>query len=307
MDYRTDQAAGTPPVGRFAPSPSGPLHFGSLVAALGSYLAARNRGGLWLLRIEDLDPPRVVPGAADLQLRTLETLGLGWDGPVLYQSNRRQAYLAAADELSRQGLTYFCQCSRRDIADRARRGPGGFVYPGTCRTGGLRASPGHALRVRVEDRPISFEDGLQGHHKATLAEQCGDFVIRRADGVFAYQLAVVVDDHRQGVTQVTRGCDLLDSTPRQIHLQRLLGLDTPTYLHLPLVRDAEGHKLSKSTQAPDLARLPPGEQLFLALEFLGQGPPAELRRETPRTLLSWAMANWNESRVPREPRGAIPG
>lgn len=284
--------------GRFAPSPSGPLHAGSLVAALGSLLDARQQGGEWWVRIEDLDPPRSVPGAADAILRTLDAFGLHWDGPVLYQSHRLDRYQAALEQLRDRGLAYPCSCTRREIARSARPGCGGPVYPGYCRTGVRDPHRPSAIRLRTDHRLISFEDALQGRHDQRLARDVGDFVIYRADGLFAYQLAVVIDDAEQGITQVVRGSDLLDSTPRQIYLQRLLGLATPRYAHLPVALDAHGHKLSKQNGAPALDPRHPGPALWAALCFLGQQPPPELARATPATLLDWAQRHWRLERVP---------
>ena len=207
--------------GRFAPSPTGPLHFGSLVAAVGSWADARAHGGEWLVRMEDLDPPREVPGAADEILRTLEALGLEPDGPVVRQSERGDAYRAALDRLRDRGVLFACGCTRREIADSGLPGSdGGLVYPGTCRNGPPPGRPARALRVRVDDAVIAFDDALQGRVSQDLGRDVGDFVLLRADGFFAYQLAVVVDDAAQGITDVVRGIDLIDSTPRQIFLQR---------------------------------------------------------------------------------------
>lgn len=252
------------PTGRFAPSPSGPLHFGSLVAALASWLDARAAGGRWLVRIEDLDTPRVRRGAADEILRTLDRLGLHWDGEVDFQSRRTTLYEEA---LARLRNTYLCGCSRREIADSAvsLAADGAQVYPGTCRAGLPAGKAARALRVRVQGT-ISFVDRVQGPLNQDLEREVGDFVLRRADGQVAYQLAVVVDDADQGVTDVVRGADLLESTPRQIYLQRLLGLPTPRYLHVPIAVDARGEKLSKQTGARGIDR----DDLRRALLFLGQ-------------------------------------
>lgn len=271
-------------VGRFAPTPSGPLHFGSVVAALGSYLSARKVGGRWLLRVDDLDPPRVVPGATDAILAGLDALGLGWDGPVVYQSQRGEAYLAALGDLRRQGLIYACRCSRRRL--------GGGPYPGHCRELAL-PDTGHALRVRVDGATVCLADAVQGDCGGPLAADCGDFTVRRADGVFAYHLACVVDDAWQGVTEVVRGADLLASTPRQVHLQELLGLPTPRYAHLPVVVDASGSKLSKQTRAPAVVPTQAAAALFAAADFLGLAPPAELRGAPPAELLAWALPRWS--------------
>ena len=285
--------------GRFAPSPTGPLHFGSLVAAVGSYLVARTRGGTWLVRMEDIDPPRVMEGAADGILRTLEACGLYWDGEVVYQSRRGAAYRAALDRLDHLGAVYPCNCSRREIADSAVATPSGLVYPGSCRTGVKPDRSGHSLRVRTDDEPVCFNDRLQGRCCQRIESEVGDFVLLRADGLYAYQLAVVVDDAEQGISEVVRGADILDSTPRQIHLQRLLGLPTPSYLHLPIVVDAHGNKLSKQTLAPPVDASDPLPALIRALSFLGQDPPAELREGGVDDLWRWALVHWRGERIPR--------
>lgn len=293
-----------PRTGRFAPSPTGPLHFGSLVAALGSFLEARRVGGRWLLRIEDLDTPRVVPGAADAILHSLERFALRWDGPVLYQSQRLEHYAAALERLRRLDRLYPCTCSRRHLARHSPQGPGGPIYPGHCRFGPRRPSRQPALRVRTECAPIGFHDRIQGPHAQNLEAEVGDFVVRRADGLFAYQLAVVVDDAWQGVTDVIRGSDLLDSTPRQIWLQRLLDLPTPDYAHLPVAVDGRGRKLSKQTHAPEVDQRRPGATLVEALRFLGQTPEPELARSDAGRVLEWARVHWNPLRIPC--RRAIP-
>jgi glutamyl-Q tRNA(Asp) synthetase len=284
--------------GRFAPSPTGPLHFGSLVAALASYLDARAHGGEWLLRIEDLDPPRTAPGATDSILRTLAALGLEWDGAVMRQSERAGAYRAALGCLERRGAVFACACTRREVADSAIAGADGrHVYPGTCRDGLPRGRTARAVRVRVDNAVIAFDDAVQGPQRHELAATVGDFVLRRADGCFAYQLAVVVDDAAQGITTVVRGADLLDSTPRQIFLQRLLGYATPSYLHLPVATNAAGEKLSKQTRAAPIDPAAPGTALARALGFLGQPVPEP--RAAPRELLSIAVAAWDRARIPR--------
>jgi len=266
--------------GRFAPSPTGPLHTGSLIAAAASWLDARAAGGRWLVRIEDLDGPRCAPGAADEILRALERAGLSWDGEVLYQSRRLALYRDALAKL--QAHTYWCGCTRREIADSSLglAGDGAHIYPGTCRAGPTRAP--RALRVRTMSEPVRFVDRVQGVHEQVLERDIGDFVLYRADGLFAYQLAVVVDDAEQGVTDVVRGADLLDSTPRQIYLHRLLGLPTPRYLHVPVALNAAGEKLSKQTGAAPVESSP--EALRQALRFLGQ-PEAQT--------LADALRAWN--------------
>jgi len=286
--------------GRFAPSPTGPLHFGSLVAALGSYLDARARDGEWLVRMEDLDPPRAAPGAAADILRTLESLELHWDGAILRQSERGDAYQAALAELERMGATYPCACTRREIGDSALAGiDGSLVYPGTCRNGLPPGRTARATRVRVDDAAIEFEDAVQGQMRQRLATDVGDFVLRRADGLFAYQLAVVVDDAAQGITDVVRGADLLDSAPRQIFLQRLLGVPTPRYLHLPVATNAVGDKLSKQTLAPPIDRTRPGAALLAALDFLGQRPDSRLVDALPADVLAVAISRWDRALIPR--------
>ena len=283
--------------GRFAPSPTGPLHFGSLIAAVGSFLEARTRGGEWLLRMEDVDRPREVAGAADHILRTLEMLGLQWDGEVLYQSQRTEAYRHALEELRRAGAVYPCACSRREISKLAEQGPDGAVYPGTCRNGVASGREPKAWRVRVE-RPVRYRDRLQGLYYIDLGRRSGDFVVLRADGIFAYQLAVVVDDAEQQINSIVRGTDLLGSTGRQIHLQRLLGLPTPDYLHLPVAVDARGRKLSKQTHALAVDAAAGAAVLVPVLRFLGHEPPAELSSGPLAELWAWALAHWQVSQVP---------
>ncbi len=286
-------------IGRFAPSPTGPLHFGSLVAAAASFLDARHHGGRWLLRMEDLDKPREVPGAADGILRTLEKLALHWDGPVLYQSRRLETYREVIEGLRRTDACFPCACTRREIADSALPGLEGPVYPGTCREGLAPGQRERALRVRVDDRPITFEDRLQRHCEQNLAREIGDFVVLRADGIVAYQLAVVVDDAAQGITHVVRGSDLLVSTPRQIHLQRLLGLPTPAYLHLPLAVNATGEKLSKQTFAAPVDSSPVHAAACAVLTFLGQNLPPDAQRLPLAELWDYAAMHWDPQRIPR--------
>ena len=276
-------------VGRFAPSPTGPLHFGSLLAALASWLDARAAGGRWLVRIEDLDAPRTQPGAADEILRTLERFGLHWDGAVLYQSRRCALYQAALGNLEKK--TYWCGCTRREIADSSLglAADGAQIYPGTCRAGIAAGKAARALRLRTTSGEISYTDRVQGRQRQFLEREIGDFVLLRADGQFAYQLAVVVDDAAQGVTDVVRGADLLDSTARQIHLQRLLGYSTPRYLHVPAAVNAKGEKLSKQTGARPLELARRDQELRRALSFLGQPETEEL---------SQAVRNWNPALIP---------
>ncbi|WHZ18302.1 MAG: Glutamyl-Q tRNA(Asp) synthetase [Rhodanobacteraceae bacterium] len=253
--------------GRFAPSPTGELHFGSLVAALASWLRARQQGGEWLVRVEDIDPPREVVGSAQSILASLQRLGLDADEPPLYQSQRNDAYAAALERLREAGLAFPCWCSRTDLESA------GTLHRDGCCLSASRDDREPAWRLRVPDAAIGFNDALQGRQSQNVREAVGDFVLKRADGLWSYQLACVVDDAYQRITEVVRGCDLLDSTPRQILLQRLLGLPTPAYLHLPLAVDAEGRKLSKSSDAPAIDMRNPGEALARALRFLGQGIP----------------------------------
>ena len=285
--------------GRFAPSPTGALHFGSLVAALASYLDARHRGGEWLVRIEDLDPPREVPGAAGEILRALETLGMAWDGSVRYQSHERDRYADALERLVAAGHVYPCACSRREIADSALPGIDAPIYPGTCRSGLAPGRRARAWRIRARDAEIVFQDRVQGRVRQNVAQAVGDFVLKRADGYFAYQLAVVLDDADQAITDVVRGADLLDSTARQIMLQQVLGLCTPRYAHIPVAVDGCGQKLSKRSFAAALDLQAPHAELVRALRFLGQSPPRELGREPPETILNWAIRNWNVQALPR--------
>lgn len=281
-------------IGRYAPSPTGPLHFGSLVAAVGSYLDARAQGGRWLLRMEDLDPPREIPGAADGILMTLEAFGFEWDGEVLYQSRRTAAYADAAASLLMDGAAFPCACTRKEIADSGVHGLDGPIYPGTCRHGLPPGREARALRLRAPDQVITFEDGLQGPVSQNLARDIGDFIIRRADGVHAYQLAVVVDDAFQGVSHVVRGADLLLSTSRQLLLQGLLGLPRPHYLHLPVAVNQAGEKLSKQTHARPVADTQPGPGLWAALDYLRQGPPEALKRASIDEIWTWALVHWRQ-------------
>jgi glutamyl-Q tRNA(Asp) synthetase len=287
--------------GRFAPSPTGPLHFGSMVAAVGSFIEARHRGGEWLVRMEDLDPPREAPGAADDILRTLEAFGLHWDGEVVYQSRRHALYEEALEKLQARDALYACACSRREIADSSVSGVDGLVYPGTCRGGIAPGRVPRAWRVKVDGQKIEFNDAIQGRMSCDLAADFGDFVVRRADGFFAYQLAVVVDDAAQGIIGIVRGADLIESTPRQIYLQRLLGLPTPDYLHLPAALNAQSEKLSKQTFAAPLDAARPLPALFQVMRFLGQDVPPELAADSLADFWRWAVENWDVGCVPRVP------
>ena len=289
--------------GRFAPSPTGPLHFGSLVAALASWLDARAVGGEWLVRIEDVDVPRTVPGAEAQILRALEAFGLHWDGAVARQSERTALYEAALERLRAAGRIYRCRCSRREIADSAFTGPDGPIYPGTCRLLGLDSRIEGADRLRVPAGKIAFDDRVMGRVEQDLARDVGDFVMRRRDGHFAYQLAVVVDDADQGVTDVVRGADLLLSTPRQILLQQTLGFETPRYLHIPVATHPDGQKLSKQSLAAAVDPAHPLEALTRALKFLGQPVTEGYRAEA---LVVAAAKCWNPSTVSRQYTQPVP-
>lgn len=276
-------------VGRFAPSPTGPLHFGSLLAAVASYLQAKSRSGLWLLRVEDIDPPRQQDGAIEEILTALELYGFEWNGPVTYQSENADRHRQVLVELQAAGLAYPCSCSRRDLAT-AIQGPLGAIYPGTCRHG--VTGDEFAVRILTDDEPIEFVDGLQGAYCQHLESETGDFLILRRDGLIAYHLAVVVDDHDQGITEIVRGIDLLDSTPRQIHLQGLLNYRTPGYLHIPVAENDRGQKLSKLTGAPAIPLVNVNRTLASALEALGQQPPPELADYSVDDIWSWSIKHW---------------
>lgn len=279
--------------GRFAPSPTGPLHIGSLIAAMASYLDARHHKGEWLVRMEDLDPPREVPGAADAILHSLDRFGFEWDGNVLYQSTRGDFYEAQLDALLDTGLAYHCGCSRKEVIERARMGSEGPIYPGTCRDGLPAGKRPRAVRLTVADSRTDLEDRLQGTIGQNLARELGDFVIRRADGLFAYQLAVVLDDAAQGITDVVRGSDLLTSTPRQYYLQERLGLGHPRYMHIPVAVNPTGEKLSKQTHAAPVDPDHPLPALWQAAAFLELEPPWKLLTASVREFWEWALAAWH--------------
>lgn len=284
-------------VGRFAPSPTGPLHFGSLVAAIGSFLDARAANGRWLLRIEDVDAPRCSLQAEDGIIATLERFGLEWDGPVVRQRDRLADYQLALERLRQTGSVFGCTCTRREIADSALARDGSRIYPGTCRNGLPPGRSARAWRVRATGE-IRFIDRIQGAQHERLECEVGDFVLRRADGLFAYQLAVVVDDAIDRVTHVVRGADLLDSTARQIHLQRLLGYATPEYAHLPVAVNRAGEKLSKQTRAPAIGADAIEDTWLAVLGFLGQNPDEALAGAGLDGIRAWAIANWSLLRVP---------
>lgn len=287
-------------IGRFAPSPTGPLHLGSLLAAVGSCLDARAQGGRWLVRMEDLDTPRVVPGCADQMLRTLEAFGFEWDGDVLYQSSRHEAYREALQELRSAGRLFDCSCTRRELSATGDDAPG---YPGTCRHGTTRPGP-VSLRFRVSDSPIYFDDLFLGRQEFDLAA-CGDVVVQRRDGLASYQLAVLVDDAFQGVTRVIRGADLVSSTPWQLDMQSALGLMPPIYGHLPLVTEPDGSKLSKSRRSLPLDSGAAPRALTSTLTFLSQTPPPELALASVREIWNWAHANWNPQALAAQARRSL--
>jgi glutamyl-Q tRNA(Asp) synthetase len=283
--------------GRFAPSPTGPVHFGTLIAAVGSYLQAKKNNGDWLLRMEDVDITRKVEGADSDILNTLECFGFEWQGEVIYQSQQTPYYQEALEKLISQSLVFPCLCSRKKLATQTSVLKS-TVYPGTCRHRTLPETRPHSLRVVATNMTIEFNDRVMGKQSQNIEQECGDFVIKRRDGLFAYQLAVVVDDALQGITEIVRGADLLDSTPRQIYLQRLLGYSTPAYCHLPLAVDTSGNKISKSEGA---ARVDPGhtrELLVNTLRFLGQKPPPELPASSLDDIWRWAIENWQIEQIP---------
>lgn len=278
-------------VGRFAPSPTGPLHFGSLVAALGSYLDARHQHGTWLLRIEDLDPPRDLPDAPAEIMAQLTAYGLTWDGDVLFQSNRQAAYAEHLASLNHQGLVFPCICTRKQVGNH---------YEGACRSRSFATTaPPYAVRVKVTNSPVDLDDLILGDSVYDLSQDPGDFIVRRKDGFIAYQLAVIVDDAYQGITRVVRGADLLTSTPRQIYLASLLSLSVPEYAHLPVVLGHDGDKLSKQTRAAPISTVTVLDTLRMALHALGQEP---LRTSSPTDLLAAAIARWDLRTVPASPR-----
>lgn len=295
-------------IGRFAPSPTGPLHFGSLIAAVASYAEAKKQHGHWLVRMEDLDKPREIKGAALDILKTLSSFGFEWDGEVLYQSQRAALYEAAFDALQKAGLIYPCSCSRKEIADSASMGIEGAVYPRTCQTHAVKPNVPLAWRVKTNDEILSFTDAIQiennqkvfnqNHFSQNLSKDIGDFVLKRADGLFAYQLAVVVDDAAQGITHIVRGADLLSSTPRQIYLQHLLNFKQPHYAHLPIAVNNAGEKLSKQTLAEPICKENAPALLYKTLQFLGQNPPVELASSTVQEAWDWTFKHWDLNKIP---------
>lgn len=293
--------------GRFAPSPTGPLHLGSLVAAMGSYLQRRHNDGEWLVRIEDIDPPREVAGASASILNSLEAHGFEWDEAVTWQSKRTGLYAAAIQQLRRDCSLFACRCSRRDLNEDGIVGPEGPVYPGTCRQAGYEDRPDMALRFRVPPGLVCFDDGLQGRICDDVARTCGDFVVRRRDGLIAYQLAVVVDDADQAVSEVVRGCDLLGSTARQIRLQQALGFDQPAYLHLPLVTAPNAQKLSKQTGASPLDNARALDNLIAAHQLLGQPHAPTQDFVNVSDFWGWAIPRWDLKPLRGRREVAAPG
>ena len=290
-----------PYVGRFAPSPTGLLHMGSMMAAVASYLDARRHAGKWLLRIEDVDAGRTQRGADAEIRRTLSRFGFVWDDEVVVQSERHHRYLAVLHDLIAAGEVYPCCCTRKQIVEQARMGVDGLVYPGTCRSGmALKTVGSSSWRLSVTDEVLEFFDLIQGRVEQNLARDVGDFVLLRADGFWAYQLAVVIDDADFGVTHVVRGADLLDSTPRQIFLQQRVGAKALQYAHIPVVADEFGAKLSKQTRAPILTYGNEGEQLWQCLRLLWQQPPVLLRGAPLHEVWSWAFESWDLSKIPQK-------
>jgi len=280
--------------GRFAPSPTGPLHLGSMLTAVGSYLQAKHRNGKWLVRMEDLDPPREMPGAADNILRTLENFGLYWDEEICYQSQRYEIYRDALQQLDQQKLLYPCGCSRKTIQENgAVAGKIGLVYPGTCRHKKDTKWKNNTIRINVPNQKLQFEDLIQGNISQQLATDIGDISLQRADGLYAYHIAVTVDDYLQKITEVVRGYDLLSCTPIQIYLQQCLNYQLPEYIHLPIIVNACNEKLSKQTGAKSIENELPNATLLLILQLLKQNPPTELKDANKHEILAWGIKHWD--------------
>lgn len=279
-------------IGRFAPSPTGPLHFGSLYTALASYLQARSQNGKWLVRIDDLDTARNVPGATESILKTLEKYGLYWDDRIYFQSQNTQTYQIAIAKLTSKQQLFRCVCTRKILAQHRRTNPKAAIYPGFCKDANHSPHVVHALRIKANTTNISFTDALQGKITPCPANATDNFIVQRRDRVVAYQLAVVIDDYRQNITEVVRGYDLLGSTAKQIYLQQQLDLPTPNYMHVPIIVDARGNKLSKQTFARPIDDQNPGPILHEALRLLRQNPPEELRFASVAETLAWAVTYW---------------
>ena len=286
-------------IGRFAPTPSGPLHFGSLVTAVASYCEAKSLQGQWLLRIEDVDTPRVVAGSTDEILFALEAFGFEWDGAIEYQSNKFGNYRQVLDELIDRDYCYACECSRRSLREaNAKSGPLGLIYPGICQSKKL-GQENHSIRVRTLNSDIiHFVDQVFGTVEFDITRQLGDFVLRRADGIFAYHLAVVIDDERQGINQIARGADLLEATCLHLYLQKLLGYNQPEYMHIPLVRNARGDKLSKQTGATAIDLDKKAMHLIAALKTLGQPVNADMQQATVHEILNTSVNAWDYTKIP---------
>ncbi|MGB5395933.1 MAG: tRNA glutamyl-Q(34) synthetase GluQRS [Gammaproteobacteria bacterium] len=287
-------------IGRFAPSPTGPLHYGTLVAAVVSFLQARANHGRWIVRIEDVDTTRCIKSADTQILNTLEAFGMHWDGEVMYQTERTDAYEHALEQLKQRGLVFPCVCSRKQLAEKT--GEWSPVYPGTCKHVSDWPDSDYSVRIKVPDEIICFNDVVYGAQQQNLAREVGDFVIKRRDGLFAYQLAVVVDDAFQNITEVVRGTDLIDSTPRQIYLQRCLGYAQPGYLHCPLAIDKAGNKLGKSAGAAAINATSPIETLISILSFLGQPIPPEFADVPLEQAWKIMSTQWDPVLIPKKNR-----
>ena len=277
--------------GRFAPSPSGPLHFGSLVAALASYLDAHANNGQWLVRMEDIDPPREQPGAADLILKTLDAYGMHWHGSVLFQSNRTAVYQTILNEMLVKGQLYPCTCTRKKLAGK------NGIYPGYCRNNTHIPNEPYSLRLKCPTEILSFDDQIQGKQSFDL-DELGDFILKRKDGLFAYQLAVCADDEFQGITHIVRGFDLIDSTPRQLHLQNVLGYRHPIYSHIPVITLDDGNKLSKQNHAPGIPLDDPGPWLIKGIKALGMPVDTGLESCSVEDILKWGISHWQQQLIP---------
>ena len=289
--------------GRFAPSPTGPLHFGSLIAAMGSYLEAKQQQGMWLVRIDDIDPPREQKGAATDILKTLEAFGFEWDAEVLYQSSRLNRYQEAVNDLLRQNKAYPCKCSRKSIIEATGKSQGEIVYPGYCRHGlkDTHTPPlGHAVRLLFNSQLLSFNDAVQGQQSVNPEKEIGDFIIQRRDQYFSYQLATGIDDAEQNISHVVRGADLLNCTPCQLHVQKELDLPSPEYCHLPIALNHENQKLSKQSHADAILEESATSLLLNALKFLGQMPPIELMDCNKDEIWKWAKSHWQLELVPKQ-------
>lgn len=284
--------------GRFAPTPSGPLHFGSLVAATASYLDAKSHQGSWLLRIDDLDKPRVQVGAIQSIIHTLEAYGFEWDEEILYQSQRFPFYQNRLDELILQNTAYFCTCSKKLMKQTAKMGECGLIYSGECRDQPRRnISASMSVRVLTDDKIMFFEDRVQGFQKQQLESEVGDFVLKRSDNIYAYQLATVIDDEHQNITDIVRGIDLLDNTARQLYLQELLACPRVSYLHFPVVTSRGGNKLSKQNHAAAIKLADALQNIHQSLMFLGQQPPQQNEFDNVDDLWLWAINNWNINKI----------